>query len=197
MAKRPDPLPAVPYSLPFRCAWVLRAFPGVPRHRDTRTGGRAEAAGNGAGVGHARGRPRGFGQNRPSHHPVNRGVITVEICTGAVATALGSPRRLMVWPVKDLGGGGASGNVPLSSHGRSEARAGRSSFGSQPAHADGRHVVSDPARDSRRYGSTATPALILNQAHLGRGCRRGATGTMRASRPGRAKEGCGYSFRRR
>ena len=37
----------------------------------------------------------------------------------------------------------------------------------QPAHADGRHFVSDPARDSRRYGATAAPALILNQALRG------------------------------
>src|SRR5260370_11861374 len=58
-------------------------------------------------------------------------------------------------------------HVPLWSHSRSETRTNRSSFGSQPAHADGRHFVSDPARDSRRYGTTATPALMLNQALRG------------------------------
>jgi hypothetical protein len=50
---------------------------------------------------------------------------------------------------------------------RGEIRTRRSSIGSQPADADGRHFASDPVRTSRRYGSTATAALSLKQALRG------------------------------
>jgi hypothetical protein len=50
---------------------------------------------------------------------------------------------------------------------RGEIPTRRSSIGSQPADADGRHFASDPARTSRRYGRTATSTWILNQALRG------------------------------
>src|ERR1035437_10969400 len=54
--------------------------------------------------------------------------------------------------------------VPLSSHSRGEVRSGRTSFRSQPAHADGRHFMSDPDQGLRRYGLTATSRGILKPA---------------------------------
>jgi hypothetical protein len=58
-------------------------------------------------------------------------------------------------------------HVPLSSHTRRDPNA--TLFVRQPTgeHADGRHFESDPVRTSRRYGSTATPNRILNQALRG------------------------------